>query len=261
MALARAEQQANVTGPDGPRNAGLAIAHRRALEQQARNLVGHGFGLGGIGVAHDHANRLGTSRPVIDHRERIVLGIAKGIGPIGRLLDIDEDVVHKRQQFLHRAIAAGDGGARHPLRPQRLDEAARGIEHRHFGVAEAIDRLLPVSDDEDGGGDGAVGHAVAGGPRADQLTDQLPLRAAGVLELIHQYVFVARLEPVAAARELLHLPQQLQGAFEQVRKVEDTVLIEGPAVLILRNREQAADASRQYDVEVAPIRGDGRGHV
>ena len=46
-------------------------------------------------------------------------------------------------------------------------------------------------------------------PSSDQLRHQLPLGAAGVLELVDQHVVISRLEPIAALRELVHLPQQL----------------------------------------------------
>ena len=152
----------------------------------------------------------------------------------------------------HRSKAARDRRARRRVRPQRVDELRRGIEHRHFGVAEAVDRLLAIADDEDRGRDGAV--AAVPSPAAQarhQLADQAPLRAAGVLELVDQHVLVARLEPIAAARELLHLAEQRQRALEQVGEVEHAVLVERAAVLVLRDREQPAHAARQHQVDVA----------
>ena len=56
--------------------------------------------------------------------------------------------------------------------------------------------------------------AKALAPAADQLRHQFPLCAARVLELVHQHVVVARFEAVAAPRELVHLPQQMERALE-----------------------------------------------
>ena len=98
----------------------------------------------------------------------------------------------------------------------------------------------------------------AGAPRANQLADQAPLRPARVLELVDQDVLVPRLEPVAAARELFHLPEQLERALEQIRKIEDAVLVERASILVLRNREQPARAASQHEVDVALERVDRR---
>ena len=95
-----------------------------------------------------------------------------------------------------------------------------------------------------------MGQALARGPGAHELAHQPPLRAAGVLELVHQDVLVARLQPVAAARELLHLRQQPQRALEQVGKVERALLVERAPVLVLRHREQPPDAAGQHQVDV-----------
>ena len=74
--------------------------------------------------------------------------------------------------------------------------------------------------------DGLCREAEPLAPRLDQQRDQLPLRAARVLELVDQHVVVARLEPEAALRELVHLAQQVERALEHVREVEDRPLVE-----------------------------------
>ena len=101
------------------------------------------------------------------------------------------------------------------------------------------------------GGIGPWRQSFAGAPRAHQLAHQPPLRAAGVLELVDEHVLVARLQAIAAARELLHLAKQLQRALEQIGKVEHAVLVERPAVFVLRDREQPPHAARQHHVDVA----------
>ena len=79
-------------------------------------------------------------------------------------------------------------------------------------------------------------------PRLHQQRDQLPLRAARVLELVHEHVVVARLEPEPALRELVHPPQQHERALEHVREVERRARVERPPVLLQRDREHPADA-------------------
>ena len=104
--------------------------------------------------------------------------------------------------------------------------------------------------------DGLGGEPEPFAPRLDQQRDQLPLRAAGVLELVDEHVVIARLEPEAALRELVHLPQQLERALEHVGEVEDRALVERPPVLRQRDREHPPDAAREHDVEVARERPD-----
>ena len=67
---------------------------------------------------------------------------------------------------------------------------------------------------------------------------------------------VARLEPEAALRELVHLPQQVERALEHVREVEDRALLERRRYCVERDREHPPDAAREDDVEVARERED-----
>ena len=99
--------------------------------------------------------------------------------------------------------------------------------------------------------DGLRGEPEPLAPRLNQERHELPLRAARVLELVHEHVVVARFEPEAALRELVHLPEQIEGALEHVREVEHRALLERLAILRQRNREHPPDAARQHDVEVA----------
>ena len=81
-------------------------------------------------------------------------------------------------------------------------------------VAEAVNRLLPIADDEDRWRDRVGGGAEAFAPAPDELTNELPLRAAGVLKLVDEDVAIARLQPQAAFSELVEVLQQLHGPFE-----------------------------------------------
>src|SRR5436190_308879 len=59
---------------------------------------------------------------------------------------------------------------------------------------------------------------------------------------------------VAALRELLHLFQEIDGAFEEAGEIEHRVRLECLVVLRQRQHEEAPHAARQDDVEVAPER-------
>ena len=95
-------------------------------------------------------------------------------------------------------------------------------------------------------------------PRLDEQRHELPLCAAGVLELVHEHVVVARLEPEPALRELVHPAQQLERAIEHVGEVEHGSFVENLAVLGQRNGEHPLHAAREHDVEVAV---EGEHHV
>ena len=78
------------------------------------------------------------------------------------------------------------------------------------------------------------------------------MRAARVLELVDEHVVIARLELVAAARELFHLPQQLHGARQHFRKVQHGVRLECADVLRHGDVEEAPHAAGEDDVQIAP---------
>ena len=94
-----------------------------------------------------------------------------------------------------------------PSRPQAANKLRRLVEHADFRVAKAVDRLLPIADDEDRRRQRVGRGAQPFTPVAHQLRDQLPLRAAGVLEFVDEHVVVPGLEPEPAVRELVHLLQ------------------------------------------------------
>src|ERR1041384_4651466 len=82
---------------------------------------------------------------------------------------------------------------------KRLDVPPRIVKDRHVGVTEGVDGLLAIADDEDRGGDRTGGGKTgAFAPGLHQQRDQLPLRAARVLEFVDEHVVIARLEAVAA---------------------------------------------------------------
>ena len=133
-----------------------------------------------------------------------------------------------------------------PSGPQRLEMAAGLAQHRDVGVAEAVDRLLAVADDEDRRLERTgVRQAGAFAPRLHQQRHQLPLRAARVLELVDEHVVIARLEPVAALRELLHLPQQVERAQQHVGEVEHRVRVERAPILGLGDARTSASTPRE----------------
>ena len=176
------------------------------------------------------------------------------VGACSGLRHLRERVVDEGEQRRHRAEAARDRTPRAARRPQRLDVAAGLVQHGDLRVAEAVNRLLSIADDEDGR---AGREPEAFTPRLDQQRHQLPLRAAGVLELVHQHVVIPRFETVAALRELVHLAQQVEGALEHVRKIQHRALVERPPILRERDSEHALDAARHDRVEIA---GEARHH-
>ena len=91
------------------------------------------------------------------------------------------------------------------------------LQHRDFRVAESIDRLLAVADDEDRR---IRDESEPFTPGFDQQRDQLPLRAARVLELVDQDVVISRFETEAALGEFIHPAQQLQRPLEDVGEIQ-----------------------------------------
>ena len=179
-------------------------------------------------LARGGRHRAASTRAETDRSRRSGTGPARsGAFSIGA-----EHIVHERRE------SRGAGAKADRNRPPRIvllaqagDERRRLVEHRDVGVAESVDRLLPVADDEDRRLDGVGGGAEALAPVAHQLRDQLPLRAAGVLELVDEHVAIARLEPEPALRELVHVLQQLHRSLEHAREVEQRVAFERALVL------------------------------
>ncbi len=267
MAIARAEQDGNVRRPCGPADARRSIANGRAADQ-AHDLVGHCFGGKAHGAADQQAERglvdgrLGPASRVVvgDHRKRkpVLFSILERIGRSAVLprlrLDGVEDVVDEPEQGRDRAEADGDCVPRIALFPQPAHELRRLIEQGDLGVAECVDRLLAIADDEDGRRQRIGSGAESFAPVANELRDEVPLRAAGVLKLVDEHVVVSRLELVPAAREFLHLPQQIERTREHAGKIEQRAGVQRALILRHRDREHPPDAARQHDVQIAPER-------
>ncbi len=131
---------------------------------------------------------------------------------------------------------------------QRFDVAGGLVQDRDVRVSEAVDRLLAVADDEDRR---CGGEAEPFPPGLDEKRDELPLRAARVLELVDQHMVIPGLESIAALRELVHLTQEIERALKDIREVEHRARIERTPVLRERDGEHASDAASHDRVEVA----------
>jgi hypothetical protein len=76
------------------------------------------------------------------------------------------------------------------------------------------------------------------------------LRAARVLKLVDEHVVISRFEPIAALREFVHLPKQLERPLQQVGEIEDGVRVQRAAVFGLRNPVHAENAAGHEHVQV-----------
>ena len=90
------------------------------------------------------------------------------------------------------------------------------------------------------------GETGALSPRGNQVGHEPPLRSAGVLELVDEHVVIARFEPVAALRELVHAAEQPQRARERLGEIDDRPRVERPPVLGPRDQQHPADAARDH---------------
>ena len=173
-----------------------------------------------------------------------------------------EHVVHERQQRRHRSEADRNRPPRIAFGPQSANERHRFVQHAHVRVAKAVDRLLPIADDEHRGRERVRRGAQPLAPVAHQLRDQIPLRAAGVLKLVDEHMPIAGLEPKSAVGELVHLLQKLHGAFEDAGEIEQRARLEIALILPQRHREDPPDAARLDHVQIASESaqrfGDGR---
>ncbi len=228
MAGARAEQDGDVAG-----RRRLARPVFRSRTVSSRRIAGD-LGRDGCGARHRIVRHRdaehGTAERVARRIDRETIGVAvrELVGAPTRLRHLRERVVDELEQLGHRAEASRDRTPRAARRPQRLDVAAGLLQDRDFRVAEAVNRLLAVADDEDG----RLGRqAEPFAPRLDQQRHELPLRPARVLELVDQHVVIARLEAKAALRELVHLAQQIERALKHVGEIEHRALVERAPVL------------------------------
>ena len=254
MALARAEQDGDVTRSHASGQPCLTIPHGRPRGEQPGNLVsGHlGAGLRCVGEHGPEAFVPVCWGCLV--RKTILLGIDEGITPLWRLLHVVADIVDEAEQRRRRPEAARDGPPHVTIWAQRVDMAARLVQHRHIRVAEPVDRLLAVADDEHRRREGPlIRQTDPFTPRPDEQRYELPLRPAGVLKLVHEQVVIARLETVPALRELLHPPEQTERVQQHIGEIEHGVRVERPPVFRLCDLEHARDAARDEHVQVACV--------
>ena len=136
---------------------------------------------------------------------------------------------------------------------QPVDERAGLVHDGHVGVAEPVNRLLPIAHEKNRGRERSpFGNADALTPRSNEQGHERPLGAARILKLVEQHVVIAPLESVPAPRELVHLREQRQRLGERLRKVEDAVRIERLPVFSQRDLVNAPHGPRQHRVQIAP---------
>ena len=236
-----------------PRRARLPVPNR-LLPQNAGDLGRDGGGARHRIVSHGDAEH-GTAERIARRIDRETIGVAirEFVGAPAVLRHLRERVVHELEQLGHGSKASRDRTARAARRPQRIDVSAGLLQDRDVRVAESINRLLAVPDDEDGRA-GCQAEPLT--PGLHQERHELPLRAARILELVHQHVVVARLEAITALSELVHLTQQIQRALKDVREIEHRALVERAPVLRQGDREHPPDAARHHRVQVACERRD-----
>ena len=240
------------------------------MSDQAHDLVGHGLGSQASRAADDEAERqVVDSARASCARLAIIVDQGKSI-----LVAVPERIRRSRPPAGFDSTAsktsltnASSGGTdrkltdnRSPRAPslpaQPADELRGLVEQRDFRVAEPVNRLLAVADDEDGRRQRVGRRAQSFAPAPDQLLDQLPLRAAGVLELVDEHVMVAGFEPVSAARELVHLLQQVDGVLEHAGEIEQRARVERP--LVLRDRDRRTCATRRATTRTFRSRRNAR---
>ena len=171
--------------------------------------------------------------------------------------DRPKDIVDECDQRRRRSEADRDGAARIALDPELFDELSGLVEQGDVGIPEAVNRLLPIADNEDRRRQGVAGEAEPFTPALHELGDELPLGAARVLELVDEHVAVPGFEAVPALRELVHLLQQPDCPLEHAGKIDERVAVERALVLPQRNREDTPQSAGHDDVQVATERPDG----
>ena len=139
-------------------------------------------------------------------------------------------------------------------------------EDFHPGVAEPVDGLLVVTDDEERrSAQTSLRHPLhlvrreplAAGPGLGDGLQQVPLRVARVLELVEEKVVVAGLEPEPALGELSRASQQARGREGEVVEVHHPLLFLERLVFGLHRLEQLPDGREGALVEeVQPARAE-----
>ena len=251
VAGAGTKQDRDVLGPRAPRRA-VRVAHDGRLEQP-RGLRRHGLRAERDRRLRDEAqHRRAVTPGARSHRghwKAVGCAVPKAILELRVALHLAGQRVDEGQQLGHGAETVGDRPARRRSRAKRGDLFGGFVEQRGLGLTKAVDRLLAVPDDEDRRR--RVGDAFAFAPGVDEQLDELPLRAAGVLELVDEHVVIARLQLQPAAGELLLTPEQRDGSMQHAGKVEQRVLVEQRLVFLHSDHQHAQEPAGQQAADVA----------
>ena len=239
MALAGSEQDGYVSRLRGSSDARDLVADDGPGEEPHR-FICHRFSGCRNSVADDKSEGRfrrdtgGRSRVNVQ-REPVVLAEPELVtASRGRLLDRRnraEHIVNEGQERRCSPKTDRDGLANVPLRAQTGNERRGFVHEPCFGIAKSVNRLFSIANDEDGGRQRVARCARALAPAPDKLGDQIPLGSTRVLKLVHQHVMVSGLQSVAAARELIHLAQQVDRALEHAGEIEKSPGVQCAAVL------------------------------
>ena len=121
------------------------------------------------------------------------------------------------------------------VEPDVADAAlADAQEEADIGLAEAVDRLHRVADDEQRA-------AVIGRPAARQLLDQADLARAGVLEFVHQQVADAVVERLGEIGRRLVVAERQSGAGGHFDEIDLPGFLEGQPQLPGSQPQQARE--------------------
>ena len=106
----------------------------------------------------------------------------------------------------------------------------------------------------DGGNESSAAPTPSPHPRTSSETSA-HCAPARILEFVHEHVPVARLDPEAALRKLVHAFQESQRSFEHAGKIEQRVSVERAVVAgVSVIREDPPHAARHDDVQIAAKR-------
>src|SRR5262249_16718934 len=159
--------------------------HPRDLSRNSGSRPGDGIADDDPETALGESCRSGVNRkPVVFKISKRVPGTARGSGGGNG----GKKVVDEREKLRPRPKTPGNGLPRILPSPQSADKCGRLLHHRRIRVAEPVDRLLAIADDENRWRKGIVGGAEAFAPRSNELGDQLPLRAARILKFVDEHV-------------------------------------------------------------------------
>ncbi len=256
MSLARAEQDADVTGPRSAGDARVLVAHRGAPEQ-ANDLRRDSFRADHrVGIHHQAEHGVTTPARLSLDREPVALSVLERVVTALHLRHGGKQVIREREERGHRTKALADGAANVWLLADPRDLPRRTRDDRRVRVAEPIDGLLAIPYDEDRGREREVlPKTDARAPGLHEPPHQVPLCLARVLELVDEQVVIAGLEQISALGELVHLLEQRQRAPQRVGEIDYRVGGQRAPVLLERDREQARHPAREDDVQVAPEAG------